>query len=635
MAKKKKTKKKELTEPTEVKEVKDVKEEVIDSPPAMGEPEGATESDDAAIEEGLNAIYGKEKIDFSKIKRSNLRLTNVLLTIVITLAVIAATAWTGFFIYTKYFTADEAEKFNIEIEADEEIVSGAKTKFAIHYDNPTAVPIASLEIEARLPSAFELLAVTPAPTAEDEMKWSVGSLNPGSDGTIWIEGVWIAGTPSETPIQAFANYRPANFNADFQEIETTYIKTLESVLVPSIEGAEEGRPGEALDYRIEVRNSGTEALSNIEVKLALPDGFFLDSSNPVVEAGRPPEWSFEKIESEGTQEITFSGSFAADSDGFQYFGVTIFVQSEEQSFEQATAQSFTDVVGQSLSLQLVVNGSTNDITAEQGGSLRASLSFENVGSSDLENLSLLLDFQSDRSIPILWSNSELDGGVMKSEGILWDAETVGILTAGEKRVLNLLFPIHESVGGDKADTFNVIASGTLGDLTIRSTPVEVSINSEADFSAEVRYYTGQGAPLGTGPMPPEVGKVTVYRVFWNIENSLHDLDAISVQGILPPHVDWIDQKGTDLGSITYDELTRTVTWNIAHLPKTVTEIEATFAISITPDANDVGTFVKLISGSTFKATDSTTESAITESTESITTELPDDSFAAGKGTVVE
>ncbi|MCH8049398.1 hypothetical protein IH979_01670, partial [Patescibacteria group bacterium] len=55
------------------------------------------------IEEGLEAIYGKDKVDFTKLDRARTRLTSVLLTIVITLFVIAATAWIGFFVYTKYF----------------------------------------------------------------------------------------------------------------------------------------------------------------------------------------------------------------------------------------------------------------------------------------------------------------------------------------------------------------------------------------------------------------------------------------------------------------------------------------------------------------------------------------------------
>jgi len=58
-------------------------------------------------------------------------------------------------------------------------------------------------------------------------------------------------------------------------------------------------------------------------------------------------------------------------------------------------------------------------------------------------------------------------------------------------------------------------------------------NSEANFVSEVRYFTPEGAPLGTGPLPPKVDKRTVYRVFWKLDNSLHQLDEIKVEAILP------------------------------------------------------------------------------------------------------
>ncbi len=592
-----------------------------------------TKSDQAEIEQGLEAIYGKNKMDFSKVERQRTRLTSILLTVVITLAIVAATAWLGFFIYQKYFSDTSDKQFEIAIQIDDELASGQMTTIEINYKNLTNVPVADLQIDANLPTAFHLKEAQPGPSDIEEMTWDIGSLATGSDETITIQGVWIAEVPSSTPIQVFANYRPSNFNADFQEIKTVYVNTTSSTLETTFEGTEEAQPGQNVQYQFSIENTGEETMTTVEAELELPDGFFLESSDPTITAGEAARWRFDEIEAGEKIDVKISGSFAADTEGFQYFTVKTSIQDDNRVLLQSKAEGFTDIVGDNLSIQLVANGSNNNVTADLGGSLRISLALENTGENQLDDLSLLLDFKSDKSIPLNWNDAELDGGAITSDGILWNNAALGSLTPGEKRILNLTFPIRDSLNSTQADTFDILAAASIGDLTIKSTPVHVSIVTQAAFAAEARYYTENGAPLGNGPLPPTVGVTTTYRVFWQIDNQLHQLNNVTVQAILPPHVTWSNQFDSDLGNISFDRDTRTVTWSISQLPTTIDHVEATFAISISPDGNDIGTFVKLISGSTLTATDDMTKTTITKSTESLTTELPDDEYAAGKGVV--
>lgn len=590
--------------------------------------------DEELIEEGLNAIYGEQKVDFTKIDRARNRLTSILLTIVITLFVIAATAWTGFFVYNKYFAPQEEEHFELSIEADTELISGEETSINIRYQNPTNVPIASLSLDIRVPQTFVINSMTPLPANEEELVWEIGSLAPGSDGVITLEGVWIAEAPSSTPIQVFADFRPANFNADFQDIETLYVNTLSSTLTSEFEGPEEAQAGESQEYTLTIKNEGKTAYEDLRVDVELPDGFFLESSEPEVEAGLGTTWMIDFIDIEEETDITFSGTFAADVEGFQYFDAEISIEPNAQRLKQVTSQAFTDVVGTNFDLQLVANGSTEDIAIDLGDQLRITLAYEHSGEEPLEDLELLLDFQSDQPMPIIWDDASLDGGSITSEGIVWSSEVLTPLEPGVKQILNLSFPIETSISG-QADLFSVSSVATLGDRDVRSTPVNIALNTEAAFATEIRYFTEEGAPLGNGPIPPTVGETTTYRIFWKINNSLHNLEDVSVSAVLPPHVVWQDQASTDLGSMRYDPLSSTVTWTITNLPTTIDEVNADFAISITPDDADIGTFVKLISGSSLSATDSVTDVTISKATDSLTTDLTNDEFAADKGAVVE
>lgn len=603
------------------------------------EHEAPTEKIDAKeeelIEEGLDAIYGEEKVDFSKLDRARTRLTSILLTIVITLFVIAVTAWAGFFVYTKYFSAEQEELFELAIDAPAEVVSGEETTIEIQYKNPTSVPIASLAIDARIPAEFVITNTTPLPADEIELTWEIGTLAAGSDGVIRIEGIWIAEAPSSTPVQVFADFRPSNFNADFQDIETFYVNTLSSTLTSSFEGPEEAHAGQRGDYKLIVKNEGKTAYEHVKINLQLPDGFFLEESEPEVEAGLGTTWNFDVIDVEQEVELNFSGTFAADVEGFQYFDADISIEPGERSLTQATAQAFTDVVGTTFDLQLVANGSTEDIAVDLGDQLRITIAYEHTGEEPLEDLNLLLDFQSEEPMPIIWSEASLDEGVLTSDGITWDSELLSPLEPQDKRVLNLSFPIEEAIGDGQSDTFSVSAVVTFGERQIQSSPVQVQVNTEAEFSVDARYFTEEGAPLGNGPIPPQAGETTTYRVFWNIQNSLHSLEDVQVSAVLPPHVIWQDQAHTDLGSLSYDPISGTVRWTISNLPTTIDDINADFALSITPDESDVGTFVKLISGSTLSATDAVTDVSIQKTTESLSTDLQNDEFAADKGAVVE
>jgi hypothetical protein len=88
------------------------------------------------------------------------------------------------------------------------------------------------------------------------------------------------------------------------------------------------------------------------------------------------------------------------------------------------------------------------------------------------------------------------------------------------------------------------------------------------------------------------------------------------------------------GNVQFDSATQTVRWEISNLPANE-EATAEFTVKLIPGEEDVATFVKLLSGSVLSATDAETNSTISAEAESFTTEIPTDTFAAGKGTVIE
>ncbi len=579
------------------------------------------------MEEGLEAIYGEGDIDFSKLDHDQERLTKFLIRAIIGLGVVAAVAWSGFFVFMNYVNPPRDETFTLEIVMEETVVSGEEATIEILYTNPTTVPIAALSIDVNLPSSFVISETSQPPTDEDQLIWDLGELTGLSDDHIVIEGTWFSDVPSETPVQAYATYRPGNFNSEFEEIGVVYVTSLESVLELEIDGPEELSPGEEGSYTMTLRNTGASAYESVDVALTLPDGFYLESSDPALEAGAAARWTVESLEPEGESLILFSGSFAADAQGFQYFDTLASIEVDGRELAQTQLQSYTDVLQSDVSISLAANGATDAVAIDQDGTLRVSLSLDQNDDVDPEDVSVLLSFESEDSFPIDWSEANLDGGTLTSDGVVWSGEDVGNL-------LNLTFPI-EAVGAGDTDQFEIMAIVTSGGDTVRSSPIEVSINSEAVLDASVRYYDEDGQALGSGPIPPSVDQETSYRVYWVVENDLHTLQDVRVSATLPPHVTWSDKTNTDLGSISYDSASSTVSWNISELSTAITHLESYFTVSITPDSDDVGSFVKLTSSSDLIANDIVTGAQLHRSQDSLTTEAPDDEFASGQGIVVE
>ncbi|MBT4857234.1 hypothetical protein HON52_03545 [Candidatus Uhrbacteria bacterium] len=593
------------------------------------------EEQELLMEEGLEAIYGKkEDIDFSKLDHDQDRLTKLLIRLVVGLGLVATMAWSGFFVFMNYVNPPRDETFTLEILMDETLVSGEATTIEILYTNPTTVPIAALSIDVNLPSSFVISQTNQPPTDTDQLIWDLGELTGLSDNHIVIEGTWFADTPSETPIQAYATYRPGNFNSEFEEIAVAYVTSLSSVLELSVDGPEELAPGETGAYAITLINNGELAYEEVDISLDLPDGFYLESSEPELEAGSPANWTIETIDPELETTILFEGSFAADIEGFQYFDTLAYMQIDGRELLQTQVQNYTDVLRSDVSVSLAANGATDTVALDQDGTLRVSLGLEQSGSEDLEDYSVLLSFESEDSFPINWSSSQLDGGTLTQDGIAWSAEDIGAMASGVKELLNLSFPI-EAIGSGDADQFEITALFTTADGTVRSSPITVSINSEAELATSVRYFNEEGQALGSGPIPPVIDEETSYRVYWVLENDLHTLKDIRVSATLPPHVTWSDKVNTDLGDITFDSGSSTVSWTVAELSTAISHLEGYFTISITPDVDDIGSFVKLTSSTDLLATDTVTGTQLHRAQDNLTTEAPDDEFASGQGIVVE
>ena len=175
-------------------------------------------------------------------------------------------------------------------------------------------------------------------------------------------------------------------------------------------------------------------------------------------------------------------------------------------------------------------------------------------------------------------------------------------------------------------------------LTVDTAPVDLPIATFTSIQAAGLYYTKDGDQIGVGPLPPKVGETTKYRVFFDVANSSGEADGVTVEATLPSNVAWTGKYSVNAGqAIDWLPSTRTVRWEIGTLaPYTNSEGEhlgASFEVALTPHTEDAGAAPTLVTGITLSGKDATTGLTLHAEAESITTDLPFDKRAIGKGAV--
>lgn len=603
---------------------------------------------DKQIKDELRSIYAGNdgKIpDMTKLDvRSSSRVTRFLVRAILFLLVLSAVAWAGFFFWSRGGIAPE-RPLETETDVPKTVLAGQEAFYTFRYDNAGNAPIAALEMKLTLPPEFVPTSFSPEPT--DGLAWTLGSLSRGSDGAVTVGGVFRSEVPSTQTIQALYTYRPANFSSDFQDISTAKVEIADSVLDLTLTGPSEALPGDEVTYVVNVQNGGVRDVENALVSATLPDGFAITTSDPAgVEPGAAA-WSFANLSPGELKAVTFKGRFTASVSGTQTMKAAVsLLNADRVEFPQAESETATEVVGGAIAFHLVVNGSAGDQTADPGNSLRMSVDYANNGNETIRGLSFSLAIAGDAAtLPIDWTNANLGGGTRVGNAIVWTEDAFpefAEFSPSTSGVIDLTLPVLSSLSSSMASalTLNLTASiAQIGAIasprTVEASPVTILVNSDFRSSAHARYYSEDAEPLGTGPLPPKVGQTTTFRVVWRVANSFHALENVRMTTNLPPGVSWTGNAHADVGTISFDATTRIVSWTIPALPVTVPGSETTFDVAIVPESDDVGSFYKLTNAIAVEATDAFTRDQVQDGIDILTTELPEDELAAGKGVVVK
>ena len=299
------------------------------------------------------------------------------------------------------------------------------------------------------------------------------------------------------------------------------------------------------------------------------------------------------------------------------------------------------VIKSDLHLSLLINESSSDQPINFGQTLNYSINYANRGDKKMKDLIIMAVLNSEF---LDWKSFEdSNGGKVNRRTISWTSRELPALKEldpGQEGFINFSINVSPFKGVSygqelKLESYAQFTIGNieeLGDDKFRvsdnkSNTILSNINSNFSVKEEIRYFDDNNIPVGSGPLPPKVGEKSTFRVYWTINNSLHELKDLQAELILPEYINWEDRYDVGAGEIYYDLLNHKISWNLGRLPLGIDEIKIYFDISMVPSDFEYNKILILSPGSSFKALDVETNSWLDKKTEIRTTKLEDDPIA--------
>ncbi|MBP7133667.1 hypothetical protein KBA73_00455 [Patescibacteria group bacterium] len=613
------------------------------------------------VEEHLEHIYRDEDGSMPDFEVLNHRRSSAGLRIALGFGVfvlfLSGLAWLGLFALGP-LRSTSSPPLSLEWHVPTSVTIGDPVELLLDWRNDSLQPLARADVRVSVPPEFRIAQFDPAPTDLALTRWQLGFLPPRANGQIHLKGVFLGTVGSIGEVQAVSMARGQNTDHDQELVKRASTTYEDTVFAGAIQASSSVLVGDKTLLQYFVQNKSAQAIEGVVARLELPTGFVVVTSTTQGQSAdaQVVEFVLGTLAPHTTTTIELAGSFAAGAVGDRLVKAAVGQIRPSGFFPFVQTDLSIKVLAPDLALDWVVNGSRENeahITATE--SLQALLSYHNQGATALQDISFTGTIQATVDGKTVNPGTLLDLKRMvfvptstvatAATAINWGLDKVRLGTLasvepGAKGTIRYTIP---TLPLKKAATNAVIrltvqasiaqTKGVASKRTVTLPPLVVTFRSDANLTVESRYYTEEGAPIGTGPLPPLVGKTTTYRVFWELNKTLHALDSIDVQAVLPARATWNNKIKSTAGTVSYDADTRMVRWQVDKMPADMTILSSSFEVGVTPIKSEVGRFSPILGETVFQATDSTIKESIRKTMPAQTTDLQSDESANGKGAV--
>ena len=611
----------------------------------------ADQTKEEEIKDSLAKIYQDDlgnKVDVRKLTRQPSRgwFFNLVALVAVVFVLGGAVYASYKYIYLKISSQSSV---SLSFEAKKEVTAGEEFFYNLNYKNEEKTRIDNIEITVKYPENFIFLEAEPKPARNNDT-WSLSSLASRRSDAIKIKGKLIGELDSNNIILADITYKPQNFSSEFKKSASFETKINDLGLDLSFINSESALVSQENEIIVKFKAKDLNYLNNFRLNLEYPGEVEIikpalaTTTAPAIQADGEAAWLIgnlgknenefklkfkvkEKKQPQAEIKLKFSLPAAAENQPTKY-----------HVFYEKTI--IYDVIKSDLNINLIINGSALDQGVDFGQTLNCSISYKNLDDSAMKDVIIMAALASDF---LNWQSlSDKNNGVVSGNTISWSKQEIPALAdlpGGGGGVIDFSIKVKPLAVLDLSKTYqiksqvNYSLAGKSAAGESQSNAITNKINSDLDLKEQIRYFNDDNIAVGSGPLPPKANETTSLKVYWTINNNLHDLNNLRINVSLPANVSWGEKNFASVGSINYDSQTNQVVWQIGRLPVTAYKASAEFSLNLAPREADRNKIMIILPGTNITASDSVTNMPINKTLKAKTTKLEDDNIANTDGIV--
>jgi len=555
----------------------------------------------------------------------------------------------------------ESEKIKLEIQGPKTLASGQLADFTLLLKNGGDVALNNAELSLSFPQNFSFVDAQPkfSQSLSTGGLWSLKKVSPHQTIKIKIKGRVFGQEGEEKIFNLALNYQPENFSSTFLETASAKVKVVSSVIEIDFTLPQELGLSEELTGEIKVKKNPflpQEEIKNIKISLDYPQDFQIEKEENLdeeitISEGKENQqiWLIKDLSSE--KLLTFKGYFEnkerKENELEKDFLLRVFFLNDEGQESPLIVQKEKKVKLSVplLKLDLKINDSEkNEQVVDLGDSLTYQISYQNLSQEEINNLVLEVHFQGDNlikkgSLKLLGKLIGEDvSGIEQGNIFVFNKEKVADfekLSSQAKGILRFKVDLKEELP-DKEENpyFLTWLKASADNLELETSQIKFKVKGKVSLTAEGHYFSDNYQQVGSGPLPPRVGEMTGYQIELTLKNGSNKLKDIQIKTPLSLEATWLGEENSTAGKIDFSQDLKLVNWLIKSLSPYETE-KAVFKVGIQPKRDDLGKIILLTKGSYLKAQDDFVQEEITLQSEPISTDLPNDPLAQGRGVVQE
>ncbi len=579
------------------------------------------------VDETLNDMYTSDKHKHKSpafARQQKQQKSSYIIPILLIIAFFAALAWTGWFIIGNHRSFNDTN-IRLSIDAPHEITSGDTIDLIVHYGNDDDQTLNNVEIRVKPPTGFILLSSEPKGNGANEYHYKLGKLNKRDSGKIILHGTFIGAKDGNHEFTAFLSYRPENFNADFEKVNSTQLTIKDIPLALVISAPESVPSGILMPITMTLTNTSKNPLGPIQLRAILPDTFVLSySSTTLKKPLEPTKFPIALLQPNEEWKGTLEGTFKSSASGEQTLTFENVIINDSHEYLQNTITHYVNVTAAQLEPSLTIDNFTKKGSVAPGGSVNIQVGVKNNSTNPVSNVVLSLIVEN----PALQGKSIINWEKLKKEKklklstesisdtrarttIIWDSTNTNELInlpASSHNIQGITIPIlTPQEFGSALPGNTILATVTAksdGGSSTNTPPFEISLRSDTTVMIS---STPAGDPIvGVGPDGLTEVSVRPHDVIFTISNSLHEILDLEFVAELPASVAFEKALDVQAGDIQYNKSKRSIRFVLNKLPLSVPSLSIKVRLDTITPIGDTESDL-LLSETTFTAVDSVSQ----------------------------